>query len=569
MKGILSLRSIRKLYVNLVVAIVLVSMFGGALIQVKPVSAATGATWDPSLGWDFESHSNTHPYFTSLTVSQMKTELDAVNAAFKAHGYPPPKHFAYPYGDYNDAVEQVVSTYYKSARTVSDNMTTFPVPNWYELNAAQLVPTTIWSDVTGWISQCIAQKGLLIIFSHDVSANPSDYGCTPQMLARILDYLVQEQNAGKITVMTMAQAYDYWSAAKAGKPTVVMCFDDANESDYTAVYPLFKARGLKGTSYIVTSYVDQDQQLSWKELAIMRATSPTYYMQLQSKQNSSATTNLGTITFNSILYSLPSNTYISGGNYQAQYSPATGYTFDHWQTTGNVAVTSTTANPTTVNVTGNGTLASIYKASASVLFSDGFESGSFSAWTGTSVTTGETATVVNTLHQSGSYSAHFSTHGGSAVARAYCYENLPNQPQLYALAYVYFNNTISLNTYNNLWLIQFRDSGGSAIASFGMSQSSTSMRWATMYGGQTKAFASSGPTAHVWYAVEAFFTKTASGKALAIYVNGTQVASLSINTSGANSIAQARFGIAYCDAGYKYSVYLDTAIIDTKYITPP
>jgi len=69
--------------------------------------------------------------------------------------------------------------------------------------------------------------------------------------------------------------------------------------------------------------------------------------------------------------------------------------------------------------------------------------------------------------------------------------------------------------------------------------------------------------------VEAFFNKTASGKALAIYVNGTQVASLSINTGGANSIAQARFGIAYCDAGYKYSVYVDTAFVDTKYITPP
>jgi peptidoglycan/xylan/chitin deacetylase (PgdA/CDA1 family) len=177
-----SLRNVTKVHVSLVVTIVLMSAFAGALIQTKQVSASTVATWDPSLGWDFESHSNTHPYFTSLTVSQMKAELNAVNAAFAAHGYPPPQHFAYPYGDYNDAVEQVVSAYYKSARTVSDNMTTFPVPNWYELNAAQLVSTTVWSDVTGWISQCIAQKGLLVIFSHDVSANPSEYGCTPQML---------------------------------------------------------------------------------------------------------------------------------------------------------------------------------------------------------------------------------------------------------------------------------------------------------------------------------------------------------------------------------------------------
>jgi hypothetical protein len=92
----------------------------------------------------------------------------------------------------------------------------------------------------------------------------------------MLDYLVEEQNAGNLTVMTMAQAYDYWSTTKSGKPTVVVSFDDAYESDYLVAYPLFVARGLKGTSYIVTSVIDENQQLSWSEIAKMRAPRNTY-----------------------------------------------------------------------------------------------------------------------------------------------------------------------------------------------------------------------------------------------------------------------------------------------------
>src|SRR5208337_3742739 len=133
------------------------------------------------------------------------------------------------------------------------------------------------ADITSWVTQCISTKSLLVIFTHDVSANPSIYGCTPTMLTNLLNYLVQQQNAGKIVVMTIAQAYDYWhNATTQPKPTVVVCFDDANESDYLVAYPLFQARGLKGTSYIVTSYIDEQDQLSWIEIAKMRAGNVNY-----------------------------------------------------------------------------------------------------------------------------------------------------------------------------------------------------------------------------------------------------------------------------------------------------
>jgi len=243
------------------------------LIPVMPVSAAT---WDPSLGWDFQCHSYTHPYLTKLTDAQIRAELQAVNDAFTAHGYAVPTQHAYPYGDYDARVESIVAEYRKSGRMVWGFYMEYPITNWYELKAAQLKPTTSWNRIVGWVNDCIAKKALLHIFTHDVSANPSQYGCTPEKLAQVLDYLVEKQNAGLLTVVTMAEAYDYWSTATQGKAMVVVSFDDGNDSDYYVVWPMFKARGIKGTSYIYPQAMDEGWSdcLSWQMIAEMRSGAP-------------------------------------------------------------------------------------------------------------------------------------------------------------------------------------------------------------------------------------------------------------------------------------------------------
>ena len=253
---------------------VLVSVFLGVLMPMTTVSAAT---WDPTLGWDFQCHSNTHPHFGQLTDAQIAAELQAVNDAFIAHGYPAPSHIAYPYGDYGKnartqaRIKAVVSLYRLSGRVVWGDMETYPISDWYVHKAAQLKAKTGWRAIQGWVDDCITTNSLLHIFTHDVSAKPSSYGTTPEKLEQLLDYLKLKQDAGQLQVMTMAEAYDYWSTATQGKATVVVSFDDANESDYLVVYPMFKAQSLKGTSYIVTSFIDQPGSLTWAEIAQMRA----------------------------------------------------------------------------------------------------------------------------------------------------------------------------------------------------------------------------------------------------------------------------------------------------------
>jgi len=250
-------------------ATVLVAVFLGVLMPTAPVSAGTRGS---TLGWDFECHTNTHANLKGSSEAQIRAELEAVNAAFIAHGYPAPQHTAYPYGNYDPTVETIVSQYRKTGRTVSGNMETYPVPNWYELKAAQLKRNTRWTRLQAIVDQCMATDSLLHIFTHDVADKPSTWGAKTAILAQLLDYLKAKQDAGALKVMTMAEAYDVWSAATTNPgATVVVSFDDAYETDFTTVYPMFKARGLKGTSYLPTSFIGTAGHLTWDEIATMRA----------------------------------------------------------------------------------------------------------------------------------------------------------------------------------------------------------------------------------------------------------------------------------------------------------
>lgn len=74
---------------------------------------------------------------------------------------------------------------------------------------------------------------------------------------------------------------------------------------------------------------------------------------------------------------------------------------------------------------------------ASVIFSDGFESGGFGAWSGSGYTTGETRSVVTIRRYDGKYSAFFSSNGWGGSEKAYVYKTIASSSDLYARGYYY------------------------------------------------------------------------------------------------------------------------------------
>jgi PKD repeat protein len=83
---------------------------------------------------------------------------------------------------------------------------------------------------------------------------------------------------------------------------------------------------------------------------------------LASEEDTGASTNLGTITFDGVSYSLPDDISKTVGTYSAEYFADANYLFDHWETTRLVSVSDANANPVTVTVSGGGTLKPIYAA---------------------------------------------------------------------------------------------------------------------------------------------------------------------------------------------------------------
>jgi hypothetical protein len=205
--------------------------------------------------------------------------------------------------------------------------------------------------------------------------------------------------------------------------------------------------------------------------------------------------------------------------------------------------------------------------SSSTAFSDNFESGNFGGWNKQFTTEGESAYVTRISWGApiyeGYYCARFRTDGQYSIARSYIYKDVDSTANIYASAKINYDNGLSLNRWDALWTIQFVDSRGSVIASYGVKANRDSPKWAVMCGSQTN-FASFGPRQDTWYTIETMFTKSSSGDTLAMYVDGTKVASIMVSSGEEDNIVGVRIGIPYNDAGYTSAIYADSIIIGHK-----
>jgi hypothetical protein len=188
----------------------------------------------------------------------------------------------------------------------------------------------------------------------------------------------------------------------------------------------------------------------------------------------------------------------------------------------------------------------------SVVFNDGFESGSFNAWSGTSVTSGETATVATSQRHHGSYSARFTTNGGGTTSstseNAYSYKSI-EMNELYARGYFYIESGLPLVDDNDR--IYFLRLYGSsiAIAYAGIRRINGVDKW-TVYlrtdkgGSWTDAAATPLPQSKKWYCLEIHWKMDSSKGIMELYLDSVKIISISnINTSPYGNAKRLDFGI--------------------------
>ena len=162
-------------------------------------------------GHEICSHTITHPFLTSLTATQLTTEVANSQTYLKTLTGEPVKNFASPYGDYNAAVNTELKKYYRSHRTVDEGYNSKDNFDLYRVRVQNMKNTTTLAEFQSWINQAKATKTWLVLVYHRVPATGQTAGefdtpfadFTPQM-----DALV----ASGITVKTYDAALDELTA---------------------------------------------------------------------------------------------------------------------------------------------------------------------------------------------------------------------------------------------------------------------------------------------------------------------------------------------------------------------
>ncbi|HEY4032082.1 MAG TPA: polysaccharide deacetylase family protein [Caulobacteraceae bacterium] len=139
-------------------------------------------------GHEIGCHTFSHLRLPDTSAREIQADLER-NAAFIADVLPDHRlsSFAYPYGDLDLGKKALLGRRFPICRGI------WPGINAGRMDFAQLkaVPLERRSlanlDVEAWLDRVQAERGWLIFFTHDVSDDPSDYGCSRQAFEAAAD----------------------------------------------------------------------------------------------------------------------------------------------------------------------------------------------------------------------------------------------------------------------------------------------------------------------------------------------------------------------------------------------
>lgn len=112
-------------------------------------------------------------------------------------------NFSYPYGAIDSEAYCAACLCTTSARGISFGINR-DIIDPINLKAVKIYSRLGIDAGLDLISECATQGGWLIFYTHDVCDNPSDYGCTPEQLTK----LVEMASINKLSILTMEKAME-------------------------------------------------------------------------------------------------------------------------------------------------------------------------------------------------------------------------------------------------------------------------------------------------------------------------------------------------------------------------
>lgn len=209
------------------------------------------------------------------------------------------------------------------------------------------------------------------------------------------------------------------------------------------------------------------------------------------------------------------------------------------------------------------------------IFSDGFESGDFSAWTGTANSSGETCSVESVDPHHDTKNAKFQTDGSGYNEYAYCYKDITGQTIIYVRCY--FKETTIFPSfwggYHNI--ISVRNQSNGEIAHVGIYVPATTPYWYLGYlDGDTFKTGSNGawwtgasPSISTYYCVELYAKIDGATGEYKVYIDGTERISVTgLDTDNRGIVDRVRVGVPSATGMRAHAHRVDCVVVADAYI---
>jgi peptidoglycan/xylan/chitin deacetylase (PgdA/CDA1 family) len=139
-------------------------------------------------GHELACHTYSHRKLSGFSRQELLADLDRSSRTLGAFDKrSTPRNFSVPYGMSSPVVQPLLRRRFLSSRGIMPGVNrgrTDP----HNLAAVELRPDEAFmSEADRWLHHAVEHPGWLIFFTHDVSSDPTFYGCHEERLASLVD----------------------------------------------------------------------------------------------------------------------------------------------------------------------------------------------------------------------------------------------------------------------------------------------------------------------------------------------------------------------------------------------
>lgn len=154
-------------------------------------------------GHELGCHSHSHRSFREMSIADIRQDLDAnQKLLLSASGAESLASFAYPFGETRWSAKVEIARRFGAARGIREGINRRLI-DLSELRGIEISAREFSLDkLAKWIEKAKRERAWVVFFTHDVANSPSQWGCTPNQFAQVVNLV----RAAEIEILTVRNA---------------------------------------------------------------------------------------------------------------------------------------------------------------------------------------------------------------------------------------------------------------------------------------------------------------------------------------------------------------------------